>query len=142
MKPLIFEQLTPIEVPVQLAGDSYLLREASGEAAAKFNNARTACYDYMAGKLSKIHDTGDLEPLLVALCIFTHDGKPVPESTVRGWPARIVTALFEKAKEISGLGPETVDDLLKQRAELDQQIARLQEQEDPRKNLLTGTMVG
>lgn len=103
--PISFDDLTPIEIPVKLAGVSYTLREASAGAASKWRN-----FLLRSTKLSKegkpvsIEGLADSEILLVSLCLFRADtGKPVSTSTVATWPSKIVKVLFEKSKQISGL---------------------------------------
>lgn len=103
-------------VPVKLGDNEYELREASGEAAKKFSNARLARIKFSGGKADGLHDLGDLEPLLVSLCLFDlKTGKNIPQAVVETWPGRVVTALFNEAKKISGLEETnvTVSKLLK-----------------------------
>jgi hypothetical protein len=67
---LVFDDLTPIEVPVTLAGKKYRLREASGATAIKWRNAMTKGLKMVDGKLSGIEGVGDLDLLLLTLCLF------------------------------------------------------------------------
>jgi hypothetical protein len=118
-KELIFEDLTPVEVPVTIGGKRYKLREADGETAVKYRNAAAACTKIgTGGKFSELRGVGDLEPLLVSLCLVDEAGNRVPESTVRTWPNRVQRALFDRAKEISHLGEEEPSDEASLRAKL------------------------
>lgn len=133
MDSLRFEDITPIEVPVHIQGTDYVLRETSGEAAVKYNDARLACNEYQEGKLVRVHGLADLEPLLVSLCLFTHDGVTVPKSVIINWPARVQKALYDKAREISGMN-ETPQSLRKQIEIMQRQLAEIEEQESLSKN--------
>jgi hypothetical protein len=133
MDSLRFEDITPIEVPVHIHGVDYVLRETSGEAAVKYNDARLACNEYQDGKLVRVHGLADLEPLLVSLCLFTQEGSLVSKTTILGWPARVQKALYDKAREISGMN-ETPQSLRKQIELLQRQLTEVEEQERLSKN--------
>ena len=145
-----FDDLTPAEVPVAIGGKTYVLREASGDAAVAYRNAT------MAG--ARIHESGtvlgsaaDAEPILIAKCLFQRieqpDGtikeRPVSVDIIRSWPSRVSRKLFDRAKLISGLGEqdESMDDLMKQKAEVERKLALLESDENPTSNLL-GAMTG
>jgi hypothetical protein len=99
--------LEPKSVSYKIGGKPYQLREASSAAAAKFRNASISGAKLADGKIVGIGNVGDVEPLLVSLCLFQlgTDGvwATVPLDTIKSWPARIVKPLFEMAKEISQL---------------------------------------
>jgi len=136
-EPMVFEDLALIEVPVTVGGQQYVLREANGDAACKFQNARVARYEYNdEGKLVRLRDTADLEPLLVSLCLFMQDGvTPVSEATVRSWPGKIQGKLFDRAKEISSIDePEDLATLEKQLVNLQKRIDQMKKLGDPLKN--------
>lgn len=130
---LRFDDITPIEEKVYVGGVEYALRETSGDAAVKYDNARLNCYEYQDGKLTKVHDLADLEPLLVSLCLFDGGGKKVPEAVVRNWPARVQKALYIRAREISGMNepPQTIE---KQIELLQRQLAESKAREELPKN--------
>lgn len=126
MDTLNFDDLTPIALPVRVKGKDYLLREATGDAVAKWRNAQLRATRLGGdGKPASIDGLADAEPLLVSLCLFEvgQGGKELPVSvqTVRSWPGRITSALFARAKEISEL--EEKED----RGSLERRIAKLQE---------------
>lgn len=112
--PLEFD-LTPTTVPVRIAGQDYLLKEASGAVATTWRNSvfRSTKVD-SNGRPSSYEGIAEAEPLLVSLCLYEANGKLVPIQTVKSWPARIQKALFEKAKEISGLDEEETPEKLKE----------------------------
>lgn len=105
---LDFSDFAMTEVPFELLGVRYVLREASSSAATKYNNERTNRVVYGAdGKVSGVRDIADLGPLLVSLCCFeAESGKAVDVKTVLSWPQRVVSELFETAKTISYLQDE------------------------------------
>ena len=106
-----FDDLTPIEIPVSIGGKKFLLREATEDAAVKYRNKLAAAGRMVDGKVVGIGDIADAEPLLVSLCLLElyevngPDGlpqqreRPVLLSTVRGWPAKVVKAIFDKCME-------------------------------------------
>jgi len=137
-EPMVFEDLVLIEVPVTIGSEQYMLREANGDAACKFQNARVARYEYGEdGKLIRLRDTADLEPLLVSLCLFMADGAtPVSETTIRSWPARVQGQLFDRAKEISSIDEaDDLPSLEKQLAQLQRRVDVMRKRGNPVKNL-------
>ena len=133
-EPLVFNDITPIEEPVTVGASKYVLRECSGDAYVKYQNARSDCYEYEEGKLKKVIDIANLEPLLVSLTLFMEDGKtPVSEVTIRAWPSRVQRAIHDRAKEISGM-TEPVLTLEQQIAELQKQLAKTKQREGRGKN--------
>lgn len=148
MSELDFGDLTPIELHVRIGGQPYLLREASGEAACKFENARLERTQFSAeGKVCGLKGMSDIEPLLVSLCLFQQQKllndtlwRPVAEATIRTWPNRVVDRLFKKCKEISGLDAkeDTVASLVAERAEIDIKLAKLEGAPNPNPSGPTG----
>lgn len=113
--------LTPVEIPVTIGGKAYVLREATEAAACTWKNTAISKARVRDGKVESLGNLADQQPLLVSLCLFEQgeaEGskeKAVSLQTVKSWPSRVVSALFEKAKDISKLGedeaPETVGSL-------------------------------
>lgn len=97
--------------PVNIDGEDYELREASGNAACQYRDliiGNLTLGD--SGKPQKISHIASAEPLLVSLCLFKVGEKEhVPQSKVASWPARIQKKLFKKVKEMSDLDDETVE---------------------------------
>lgn len=101
-----FGSLAPIQVEVSMNGEEFILQEASGAVAKKFQNARLSKIKFVDGKPSSLSEVGDIEPYLVSLCLFRKSDKgltSVKQSEVESWPYRIQEKLFLKAKQISGL---------------------------------------
>jgi len=126
---MVFEDLAPIEVPVRMGGKRYVLVEASEDAACKYRNHTTGCARFENGRMVGLSGPiADVEPLLVSLCLFElydHQGetrrRPVTLNQVKGWPARVVRPLFERAKEIGGLQEEDDPTALRRRIAADRQ---------------------
>ena len=134
MSEIRFDDITPIEVEVFVGKEKYILRETSGAARVIYDNARLACYEYQEGKLVKVHDMANIEVLLVSLCLFMSDGvTPVPEVTIKVWPGRVYKALYEKAREISGMS-ETPENLEEQIKLLQKQLSEYRDKDDTLKN--------
>lgn len=162
MNEFNFSSLEVIEIPVVGPDNKpYVLREASGDVVAKFNNARGRCVEFQEKGIHKMHGGGDLEAFLVSLCLFhaardsnneevdmdhpelwTADTKkPLTAMTIRSWPGKVVKVLFDKAKEISEIDePEDLKALIEQRDKLDKQIKGLEE--DQAKNGLVSIPIG
>jgi hypothetical protein len=119
-------------VDVEIDGEQYVILEASSSAGAKYRSAKLASFTFKMDKDAKPTDAapvsglGDIEPLLVSECLFKlPDRTPVPLGTVRGWRDEIVKAMYDIAKSISPSLNESPskDDLLKQRARIDEALA-------------------
>lgn len=145
--------LKPVEVPVKIGEQRYVLREASEEAARQWNNAKLRAARMNAdGKTTSIEGLADAEPLLVSLCLCLIDPKTgeirtdrnlnpvtVALATVLGWPARVVKPLYEKALAISNLdGKDTPEALEAAIANLQERLAKLRG-EDLSKNSPSAT---
>lgn len=135
--------ITLKEVPVTLnnAGkrEHYCLREATGEAACKWQNKIFASAKIGAdGKPTSIGNVADIEPYLLSLCLFPYkpDGsgtadKPVTESVIRSWPSNVTSALYDKCLTISGLKKkEDKQTLLTTIEKAQQSLALLESSED------------
>lgn len=123
MDTMNFDDLTLIEIPVSINKEKFFLREATEDAARQYRNASVAAARMEDGKVVGVSGVGDIQSLLISLCLFTADtGKNIPLSVVRGWPSRIVRPLFDKAKEISQLDEKDTA------ATLEEKITKLQEQ--------------
>lgn len=121
LNEMVFNDIVPIEVPVTINRERFILREATEEAAIKFRNACMAGARMEDGKVVGVSNMAETQALLVSLCLFADD-KPVPPSVIKRWPSRVVKSLFEKAKEISQLDEKET------RATLEDKMAKLRAQ--------------
>lgn len=98
--------LTPKEERHRIGGKDYLLVEPSEDAACRWRNLATSKAKMQDGKVVGMDGIADVQPYLVSLCLFEETEKgllPVPLTTVRGWPARVVKFLFDRAKSLGDL---------------------------------------
>jgi len=130
------ESIEEVEIPVTWKGRQYFLREATGEAHAIYQNALMASTSMSAdGSVRKITGLADAEPLLVSQCLYDAGDKQVSLLIIKKWPARIVSSLYEKAKEISEIDKEdSLEVLTKKRDRLNQLIEEKTKDKDPAKN--------
>jgi cell division protein FtsB len=165
-----FSSLEVIEQPVHGPNKQwYLLREASADAVAKYNSARSRTVKIEDGEVVGVQGAGELEPLLVSYCLYHAEvvkddegivvegpdgvpelqlatdskGRPRLEnlSVIQSWPGRVVTALHNLAKQISEIDlDDNLESLYKQRRKLDKQIKKMEK--DAAKNELSGTPTG
>jgi hypothetical protein len=106
---LIFDTIDLQEVPVQIAGKSYTLREANGEAARRYRNALL--------RSAKLGPDG--KPVSL-------DGMADAEMILGSWPANVIKKLFNKAYAMSDLkeGEEdTIEGLKKRKERLEKELA-------------------
>jgi hypothetical protein len=105
---MCFDDLEPVIIKVSIGKQPYTLREANAGAARKWQNAI-----FRATKVGKdgspngIGDLADCEVVLLSECLFDDKGKKVPQAVILSWPARVVSVLYEKVKEISDLNPKS-----------------------------------
>lgn len=141
MDPLHFDDITPISQDVFIDGVlKYQLRETSGDAAVKYENAKMQCYKYQDGKLIQVVNLADIEPLLVSLCLYNLDGTNVSEEIVRSLPDRVMKTLYDNALKISNMHEpeESLEDQLQKleqkKEKLLQQIEEAKAKKDLAKN--------
>jgi hypothetical protein len=128
--------LEPLEVQVTVGGKSYVLREASEDAACKWRNKIMSSTKLTDGKPSSIDGIGDSEPLLVSLCLWEQHSSTkdevkqlkVPLEVVRSWPSRVVKKLHKWVMENSDLEekPKTRTEIEKAISDLNVQLKNLE----------------
>lgn len=122
LSAIVWDDLTPREVPVKLAGQNYVLCEATAEEAKAWRaNSMQALQMEETGKgkgrVSKSafnSRIADSHILLVSLCLkrLEADGskRRVTIEEIRGWRNPVVESLFKRAQEISDLDDEDEDE--------------------------------
>jgi hypothetical protein len=151
---MVFDSLEPKEIPVTLAGKSYVLREASEGAASARQSAISASMKFGpdGNPTGVVGNIGDADAVLLAHCLYEADedgkirllpnGDPdprylVPAQKIRGWLSRVTKPLIAKLKEISDLGesekdtPESIDEKIMR---LREQRVKLESEGTPEKN--------
>lgn len=111
-----FDADVAVEYKIIYQEKEYTLKEATGEGAVLYNNRRAACVVLSNdGKIARLKNIADLEPLLVSLCLYDSNGKLVPEKVIKTWPSTKVRQLHDLAKKISQLNekqlPKQLDGL-------------------------------
>ena len=110
----------PVEIEITYRGTKYMLCEATGDVAARYQNAIFRASRLDDGKLVGMDGLADASLILVAGCLFHRDkdgkkGASVSLPTIKAWPNRNTKKLFETARDISDLGDQdTVEGLEKQ----------------------------
>lgn len=130
----IFNSIEPITVPVTIAGEEFVLREAFAGVVAKYRNIQMRATKFDDGKMCGVDGAADSEPYLLSLCMFTKDGSPVGIHRVLGWPERVVKPLIAWVKEHSAIGEQTVEAMEKEVEVLQKRITVLREKESVGKN--------
>lgn len=109
MDPLEFD-LTPAEQLIKIKHTDgtvhqYFMREITGRKRAVYLNgiSNRTTRDPKTGKPQGVKTFEGLETSLLALCMYDSAGKEIDPKVVEEWPARVVTALYDRAKELSGL---------------------------------------
>lgn len=128
-------------------GVKYLLREASGEVATAYQNAKLNYLKFgEKGKIDSAKGVANTEAYLVSMCLFTAaDNKAVPIAIIKAWPNRIQKTLFKVAKEIGEIDADddkTVKELESELADLEKKLADLKEGTTPAKNEQSDTTDG
>lgn len=129
---LIFDDISPSHVPVQICGKTYELREATAEAARQWGNAKARGLKFVDGEMAGVDGVADCELLLISLCLFEVTGensyKTVHQDTVRGWTYRITSKIYKKILEISELDEDDAETVEKQITELQKKLKRLKKE--------------
>jgi hypothetical protein len=142
---LDFDQLGmgTICLPVTFGGKSYVLKEASEAGAVRYSNHRLKD-SHMEGErlILSMDRVNESHSVLVSECLWDGD-KQVPVEILNSWPSRVTRKLFNQAEEISELGRDDEESLVKQIEVLQKQLTRLRaEKGDPSKNALESTTPG
>lgn len=134
MEQMDFSGEQPGEVQVSsLNGHDYVLREAKGDAVIKFQEAENGSWETITDEETgkrvrrRIKPAYKIESLMVSLCLFDTEGRPVPQQVVESFKPSVQQRLYVKAMEMTY--PE--DDLAKlivRRNALQARIDRLGEQ--------------
>lgn len=130
-----FDDLSPQEIPVRVAGKRYVLREGTGGDVIKYRNMIIKATRLGAdGKPAGMDGFADCEPYLLARCLFEQaegpDGKvterKVSEQLVNSWPNRVQKKLFQKLSDMTGLDEdETEEALLLRKKTIEDQLTRV-----------------
>jgi hypothetical protein len=90
-------------------GKHYTLREANGRTATEHRNSIIASSQFGPdGKITGIKDLAAVEAKFVVNCMWDEQGRNPPLAVIEGWPARVKKLLYDKAKELSDFGEDSI----------------------------------
>jgi len=107
------------EVPVCIVDidcneKQYTLRELAGdERNTWLNSMRKRIQIGPGGKVASITNFKGLQESLLSICLLDEERQPVSEEKLNKWPGGVLTALFLKAQELSGLDMKGVENVMK-----------------------------
>lgn len=96
---LSFDSLELTEIPVTIGEARYVLREADTDTVAKYKSAMIRCSKLnKEGNPEAMDGVGELEPLLVSLCLFQENshGVPYPNPVGRAFVGKLKGAITKK----------------------------------------------
>uniref|UniRef100_A0A6M3K615 Tail assembly chaperone n=1 Tax=viral metagenome TaxID=1070528 RepID=A0A6M3K615_9ZZZZ len=105
------------EIPVEIANanggvDHYILREMLAGPRDEYLSKMSDRVKYVDGKALGLKTFDGFQASLLAKCLWTceegEEEKRVSLNQIQTFPARVVTALYDKAVEISGLDEDSV----------------------------------
>jgi len=136
-----FDDLEPVKLAVGYGGKKYFLCEADTDAATKYRNSAVKAARLNDGKVERIEGIGDVEPLLVSLCLRVRvtgpdqvetTGAKVDLKTVLTFPSRVTKAWFGWIKKVSDLDEnETEEGLLKLLKRTQEKLDKLRKAKAP-----------
>ena len=118
------------EQQFQIKGVTYTARVADGLAAEKYRDAQIKGSVFRSqSKEVAIGSIGSVENVLVAYTCWDDKDRRVGSAVVQKWPAPVIGRLYDMIKDKSHLSEEdqNLEDLLKEKKELEARIALLQE---------------
>ena len=102
--------LDRIEKPVEINGETFTLVELDGRERDRYLTSLTRrVRTDKSGDVSGVKDFDGLQASLVSASLYRGTGdsrEHVPTAEIQKWPARVVSALFDAAKELSALNEE------------------------------------
>lgn len=108
---LIFDSAELVEVPVKIGDQEYVLREASGAVAVEYRNMVMRCTKMVDGRATSVENLASVEPFLVHKCLFPKgENKHVSITVVNGFSGKVLAALYQRVREISGLDDKSMKD--------------------------------
>ena len=98
----------PVKIPIGGEVHEYTMVLLSGAGSTVYENYRTNAIKFdKEGKPSGFENLAEMAPLLVSLCLTRPDGQVVTVEEVKTFPAKVLKALHETAKDINDLGKTT-----------------------------------
>ena len=130
---IVFADPAPKSVNVTVAGQRYVLKEATEDAHVAWDSARSAGARLEDGVLTGMGETPKADLLLLSKCLFKVGGKDgrtetqVGEVVLKGWASRVVQPLVTRLKIISGIDVQETADVIRKRMAADaKKLAKLE----------------
>lgn len=98
------------EVPVDLDGASYFLRELTGANRAAFLERAATAQKKASSDSVDYKEASSLELYLVSLSLYDSAGALVPTDKLGTWPGSVIDSLSTAATELSALGTDKEDE--------------------------------
>jgi protocatechuate 3,4-dioxygenase beta subunit len=94
-------------LPVTVGSGIYTLTELNGKQRDTYlQNLGLRLGSTKGSDKQTVKNFDGLQASLLTLCLTDTEGKPVTKALVQEWPAKVVSALFDAARELSGLGDD------------------------------------
>jgi hypothetical protein len=127
---LDFSSLEPIQLPVKIGNECFILREANGLAEIAFQNAINDAIVFQDGKRVGSKNLADVDSLLLSHCIVRVGDNggmsAVSVEEIRLWPSKIIKKYYNVVRKISEFDDgETEVELIKQKEEIEKKLAAL-----------------
>lgn len=103
------------EIPVRVGDVDYVLIELDGKERDRYlQDVGKRIRTNREGNAAGVKNFDGMQAFLVSLSLKKEAGggdrEDVPVTTIQKWPAKVVSALFDKARELSALGKEEGED--------------------------------
>jgi len=114
LEPIVFASATLNEVPITIGEKKYIMREASGDAATAWRNAKVDAIKLSpSGKPVGAKGIANSDPALLARCLFDCENNRIPLDEIQSWPDKIQKTLVERLLQISELSTSEVEKSMK-----------------------------
>ena len=91
------------EVPVELSGEKYIIRELTGKQRDKYLDTVAKRVSYVNGQQAGMTSLSGLQSSLLSMCLIDSEGNNVPENVIAEYPGSVQSKLFKVAQDLSGL---------------------------------------
>lgn len=111
---------------VTIAGQKYVLREATEAVAAEYRNAAARAMRFESGRMRGHDGSAEADAELLSACLQRSDtGAHVSPQEIRDWPTRVTSQLLKTLKQMSGMDDDEDEDSLRDRiADLEAKLER------------------
>ena len=92
-------------IPVKLDGVKFTMKELTGVTRDEHLDSmrERMKFNEETGKAVGLNNIKGIQTGLISLCLFDDKDKPVEKDVIGGWPATVISKLYEAAQKLSGL---------------------------------------